>query len=145
MLRKLGTVTILATHSGWLSSLPLRLVLTYPCQVNQVGIADHILLLNETGHVVKQGAPDTLSIPDEYTRKPSVAAGGYSGEAVSVRASSEPVKLATEEANLSEQRQVGDIAIYKYYFASLGWFGLTVFFISVVLEAALNAVKCKDE
>ncbi|KAK1755881.1 ABC multidrug transporter [Echria macrotheca] len=124
MLRKLGTVTILATHS-----------------VNQIGIADHLLLLNETGHVVKQGAPDTLSVPEEYTHTTASADGLPGDNAAAVQAGSGPAKLVDDEANLSEQRQIGDTAIYKYYFASLGWFGLAVWFSAVVLEAALSALK----
>lgn len=108
--------------------------------MSQGNIADHVVLLDDQGSISKQGAPDGLSVLDDFiTSAPEQDASA----SASPGAVSDPAPVQQADDELGQQRQVGDMSIYKYYFSSLGWTGLSIFLGSVSLNAAFASLKCK--
>jgi hypothetical protein len=121
LFRQLGTTVLLATHA-----------------VHRLSYSDHVIALSGNGHIVEQGSFEQLRNAGGYVQ--SIAARIKSEDTASstekkhdVSANATPFKPDNEEEIEELNRQTGDFAVYKYYFASIGWFSSFVFFAYVVL------------
>ncbi|KAK5990162.1 ABC multidrug transporter B [Cladobotryum mycophilum] len=118
LLRKLGITSILATHS-----------------MNRLEFADQIMLLDNEGNVVRQGPanviePKSLELTDE----------SHSPEPVQ-QEQAPAVASCYSPPESQEQRQSGDLSIYKYYFLSLGWLGIGIFATFVITDAVFDTMQ----
>jgi ABC-type multidrug transport system fused ATPase/permease subunit len=119
--RKHGCTVVFATHA-----------------VQYLPEADHIIALGEGGNIVEQGSFDVLrsragyiqelSLKETQREPPEEQEIQEPEKALPV-----PDKLATAEQDLA--RRTGDIAVYKYYAKSIGWFYGSI----IVITAALFA------
>ncbi|KAK5653919.1 hypothetical protein OQA88_7844 [Cercophora sp. LCS_1] len=122
MLRKLGTTAILATHA-----------------TRYVAIADHVVLLDSHGRIAQQGPPAQLTLTQDNSYEAATdSEGGLKSRRNHVNSQPQSQSQALQE---DPQRQVGDLSIYKYYFASLGWLGLFLFATAVTSDSVLWAVQ----
>ncbi|POR39545.1 ABC transporter [Tolypocladium paradoxum] len=133
LLRKMGTTTILATHF-----------------VDRLDMADHIVFLDERGTIAKQGPPVPLCpfdgpMSDMFGSQPSHTTQRSETRAQPSQPSSEqvpqPCHHEDEGAPAQQDRQIGDMAVYKYYFASLGWLSFLVFGLFVALNGAFGSMQ----
>ena len=121
LFRQHGTTVLLATHA-----------------VHRLSYSDHVIALSGDGHVMEQGSFEQLRNAGGYVQ--SLAAKIKSEDIASstekkhyVAANATPFKPDNGEEIEELNRQTGDFAVYKYYFASIGWFSSFVFFAYVVL------------
>ena len=110
--------------------------------VHRLSYADHIIALDTGGRITEQGTFERLMHNGGYVRK--LAANHKSEEDVVVDeqtpdltsiSKNASVDGSKEQASKELSRQVGDITVYKYYFASMGWFS-TVFFLILISSFA---------
>lgn len=123
LFRQMRTTVILVTHG-----------------VHRLSYSDQVIALSGQGRILEQGCFEDLKNSDGYVQslaaklkseniskttgtvpKPTNLLAKVDGE--------EEINVITEELN----RQTGDFAVYKYYFASIGWLITTIFFVFVVL------------
>jgi ATP-binding cassette, subfamily C (CFTR/MRP), member 1 len=121
LFRRLGTTVILATHA-----------------VHRLSYSDHVIAMSGNGRIMEQGSFEELRMAGGYVQ--SLAAKVKSEDTASstekkaeIPTQTEPFKTENEEEIEELNRQTGDFAVYKYYFASIGWLTTTVFFAFVVL------------
>jgi ATP-binding cassette subfamily C (CFTR/MRP) protein 1 len=122
LFRQLGTTVLLATHA-----------------VHRLSYSDLVIALSGNGRIVEQGSFEQLRNAGGYVQ--SLAARIKSEEDTAsstekkhdVSANTTPFKPDNEEEIEELNRQTGDFAVYKYYFASIGWVSSFVFFAYVVL------------
>lgn len=127
LFRQMGTTVILVTHA-----------------VHRLPYSNHIISLDSSGHVSEQGPFDSLKSSGGYVQslatnhkaedtEPSKQGGAAPTEALFV---TEVDDTAVEIDELN--RQTGDIAVYKYYFATIGWRQNTIYAVIVVLFAVAS-------
>ncbi|KAK0619996.1 ABC transporter [Immersiella caudata] len=125
ILRKLGTTTILATHAA-----------------NKVAVADLVLVLDKAGHVVKQGPPDKITIPEDFIHPESSVAQNTIADKQDGVLSTNKEGIGAQGSGSSDrmdqQRQIGDLSVYKFYFSSLGWPSLVIFAGAVVVSSVFD-------
>jgi hypothetical protein len=121
LFRQLGTTVILATHA-----------------VHRLSYSDHVIAMSGNGRIMEQGSFEQLRNAGGYVQ--SLAAKIKSEDTATstektpdIRAQPAPFQPDNEEEIEELNRQTGDFAVYKYYFASIGWFPTAVFFAFVVL------------
>ncbi|KAK4444912.1 ABC multidrug transporter [Podospora aff. communis PSN243] len=127
MLRKIGTITVLASHA-----------------VNKVAVADQVLVLDKEGHVVKQGPPDKITIPQDFIHPASTEDQNIiSDKPGSLSTSKQPtgVQEPSPGDGMDQQRQVGDLSVYKFYFSSLGWLSLAIFAGAVIASSVFATLQ----
>jgi len=141
LFRQLGTTVILVTHA-----------------VRRLSYCSHIIALNKSGQISEQGSYDELKMSAGYVQSLSTKLKGEdvlrptSEKAVESSRLDKPLlnaeveELETDELN----RKTGDLKVYKYYFASIGWLRCTPFVVSVIMygvaykltEFLLTYCKC---
>ncbi|KAH8593398.1 putative ATP-binding cassette transporter [Bisporella sp. PMI_857] len=123
LLHQMGTTILLVTHA-----------------VHRLPYSNHIIALDALGHISEQGSFDELK-----------TSGGYV-QSLAMRPKDEDSKSKEREDNTVDQEKVtapvmdeiedeieelsrgsGDVAVYKYYFASIGWRMNMIFVLSIVL------------
>jgi ATP-binding cassette subfamily C (CFTR/MRP) protein 1 len=121
LFRKLGTTVLLATHA-----------------VHRLSYSDHIIALSGDGQIMEQGSFQQLRNAGGYVQ--SLAARIKSEESSTAKEKNlhtstkpEPAKSDDEEEIEELNRQTGDLALYKYYFSSIGWLATILFFVFVIL------------
>jgi ATP-binding cassette subfamily C (CFTR/MRP) protein 1 len=121
LFRQLGTTVLLATHA-----------------VHRLSYSDNIIALGGNGRVMEQGSFEQLRNAGGYVQ--SLAARIKSEDKATSApkkpentAQPAPPKPDNEEEIEELNRQTGDFAVYRYYFASIGWFSIFLFFAYVVL------------
>lgn len=121
LLRKHGITVILVTHG-----------------VHRLSYADHIIVLNTQGMIAEQGAFEQLMQSRGYVH--SLAANYKSEEEIVVdeltldhgpHSRNASVDGTKDQALAELSRQIGDVAIYKYYLASMGWLSTVLFLILI--------------
>lgn len=124
LLRKLRTTVLVATHA-----------------IHRLPVSDYIVALDSSGHVVEQGHFEQLRSSGKYVEELSMklrlsdeSAAKEQPEAAKLdvsafKAGHEELDARTEELS----RQSGDLSVYKYYFASIGWQHTIIFWVLVVL------------
>ncbi|XP_044715562.1 ABC transporter domain-containing protein [Hirsutella rhossiliensis] len=125
LLRRLGTTTILATH-----------------MVDRLEMADLIVVLDEQGRMIEQGPPNSFP-PSDHRIKDILGSPPNETTFQSSAPSAErsPEQTHDQSASTQQDRQIGDIAIYKYYFSSLGWLSFFIFGLFVVLNTAFESMQ----
>jgi ATP-binding cassette subfamily C (CFTR/MRP) protein 1 len=121
LFRQLETTVLLATHA-----------------VHRLSYSDNIIALSGDGRVVEQGSFEQLRNAGGYVQ--SLAArikneDTPTSTSKKLNDTAQPTapKPDNEEEIEELNRQTGDFAVYKYYFASIGWFSNFLFFAYVVL------------
>ncbi|KAH6661422.1 ABC transporter [Truncatella angustata] len=121
LIRKLGMTAILATHS-----------------VSLCTIADQTIILDDQGQIIQQGSSDNMA-----PLAPQLA--GDDGSSASSGDSPPPKVSAGETQGSStkrdDERQVGDLSIYLYYFSSLGWLSFALFGIFAASYVAFSTLQ----
>lgn len=107
---------------------------------------DRVINLDNQGRLAKRTItiPDSGSDPlpasqrddDEEARNSTMNATRIESDIVQ-----EQLQEAQDAANAD--RKIGDFAVYKYYFASLGWLSLLLFAIFVSSDSAFSSMQCK--
>lgn len=100
-------------------------------------LADHIIVLSQDGHIVKQGSYQTLFGKQkevEYMMN-SGKAPSTTKAAVSVQPISPAPKGPSADDRANATRQIGDGSLYKLYIASLGWSLNAVIFVMTIIYA----------
>lgn len=121
LFRQLGTTVILATHA-----------------VHRLSYSDHVIAMSGNGQIMEQGSFEQLRNAGGYVqslaaRIKSEDTAGLTEKTPDIAAGPAPFKTDNEEEIEELNRQTGDFAVYKYYFASTGWLNSAVFFAFVVL------------
>jgi ATP-binding cassette subfamily C (CFTR/MRP) protein 1 len=126
LFRQMGTTVLLVTHT-----------------VSRLSYSDHVVALDQFGHISEQGHFDKLKHSSGYVQD-LVAHLGFKSEDES-RPKEETALPVLNKLNFSREfddlgtqaeemsRQTGDFAVYKYYFASIGWLRTSPFIVSVLL------------
>lgn len=117
LLRRRRTTVVLCTHS-----------------IRHLPVADYIIALGE-GTVIEQGTFDELMARDGYIRRLGLRGGSESDTSSEATPSNKhDVKIEAEKfhnvstnavlvgLDISKSRQIGDRAVYKHYFKSMGVF-----------------------
>jgi hypothetical protein len=121
LFRQLGTTVILATHA-----------------VHRLSYSDHVIAMSGNGRIMEQGSFEQLRNAGGYvqslaTKIKSEDTATSTEKSPDISAQPAPFQTDNEEEIEELNRQTGDFAVYKYYFASIGWFPTAVFFAFVVL------------
>ncbi|KIM99556.1 hypothetical protein OIDMADRAFT_125496 [Oidiodendron maius Zn] len=124
LLRRMGTTVLLATHA-----------------VHRLPFSDHIIALDSFGHVIEQGHFEQLKTSGGYVE--NITTKLRDSDDSSEKKPQEAAKLDTSafkatadehDAHAEElNRQSGDFSVYKYYFASMRWRHVLMFFVFAVL------------
>jgi ATP-binding cassette, subfamily C (CFTR/MRP), member 1 len=103
--QKQGMTVIFATHA-----------------VKFLPYTDHIIALGLDGRVVQEGSYNILRMQPGYVRRLAVEAGPHGQDTSATQApiEIEGVKVAEQAAEQDLSRQLGDFAIYRYYFNAAG-------------------------
>lgn len=122
ILRELDITILLVTHA-----------------VHRLSYADHIIAMNKDGTISEQGTLDQLMTNKGYVaelaaRHATEDAKGLQDEAILTKvAVANTEALSTAENDLD--RPVGDWAVYKFYFTTLGYKYVTLFLVLMILFA----------
>lgn len=106
----------------------------------RLNIADKIIVLNKDGRIIKQGPTEQLSdVEHDVDTDPGLA------QHPPAELASDYVSNAARRAEEAMQadRQIGDLEVYKYYFASLGWVGFSIFALCVASDGAFTSMQSK--
>lgn len=132
LFRQMGTTVLLVTHA-----------------VHRLLYSDHVISLDSSGHISEQGHFTHLKTSGGYVQ--GLTAKLRSND--DPRASEQPKPTVTDtppfkmdadehEAQAEElNRQSGDFAVYRYYFASIGWTRNLIFAIVVVLYGVASKMS----
>ncbi|KAK1994571.1 ABC transporter [Colletotrichum falcatum] len=121
LIRKLGMAAILATHS-----------------VSLCAIADQIITLDDQGQIIQQSSSENMaSLAQQLTRDDGSSTSSEN---------SPPRKISAGETQGSstkqdDNRQVGDLSIYLYYFSSMGWISFALFGIFVASNVGFGTLQ----
>jgi ATP-binding cassette subfamily C (CFTR/MRP) protein 1 len=128
LIRLIGSTAVLSTHS-----------------VRHLPSADLIVALGRGGEVVQQGSYADLNAIDGYVQSLEVAA--QSGAQPSDSPPTDSIKGSTPDA--AESAAVdqtssadGDLAVYKYYFAALGWARIAVLLLIFAVNSGSDVLLC---
>lgn len=129
LLRRLGTTAMLATHAT--RFLPH---------------GDHVVVLGE-GKVLEQGPYRKLTMTKALAgMRPSEASGHHNDQdSLTIDDDDEspptfrPHETKAEDSPLDKSRQLGDIQVYRYYFAALSWAVAAIFFVFQISWAFLSS------
>lgn len=143
LFRKMGTTVLLTTHA-----------------VHRLPFSDTIIALDSSGHVLEQGHFEQLKTSGGYVedltnnlRASDDSPRKEQPEAKALDTSAFKAVADEHDAHAEElNRQSGDFAIYKYYFASIGLTHTMIFFTFVILygvtsklpEFVLTYCKCNS-
>ncbi|KAH0431618.1 ABC transporter [Colletotrichum camelliae] len=121
LIRKLGMAAIFATHS-----------------VSLCAIADQTIILDDQGQIIQQSSSENIA-----SLAPQLA--GDDGSSAS-SGNSPPSKGSAGETQGSsterdDNRQVGDLSIYLYYFSSLGWLSFALFGIFIASNVGFGTLQ----
>lgn len=107
---------------------------------------DRVIYLDNEGRLAKR----TITIPDSGSDPLPVSQRDDDGEArksamnaTSIGSDIVQVQLQEAQDAANADRNIGDFAVYKYYFASLGWLSLLLFALFVSSDSAFSAMQCK--
>lgn len=111
--------------------------------VHRLPYSDHVISLNATGRVLEQGTYDQLKKSGGYVESlaTQTKSEDASQKSTSVEEDLQDTKSSSANPEVTEfeieaeelKRQTGDFAVYRYYFASIGWRINLPFFIMVLL------------
>lgn len=126
LLRKLQTTVILATHA-----------------VKLLPSADHIIVLGSNGTVVEHGSFARLNTNNGYVSSFSLQSDEVqSHQEEKVESSMDQNSnhiVPLEESIDDDNRQTGDMRIYKYYLSAAGKLNSTIFIVSCAIMAFLQS------
>ncbi|OAR00109.1 hypothetical protein LLEC1_04813 [Akanthomyces lecanii] len=120
LLRELGIIAILATHI-----------------TDRMDVADKIVVLDAEGHIRSQGPPEVVAEASTLAACNSTAT--ESSAMPQGQAEAQPDEEEVDEAK-QLLRQTGDVAVYKFYFKSLGWTNFATFALIVSCEGAFGTM-----
>lgn len=117
LLRELGIVAILATHT-----------------TDRMDVADKVVVLNAEGRIASQGPPEVVAT--------LAARNTTAAESSAIPQSQTEVQSVDEEEDEAKQllRQTGDVSVYKFYFKSLGWMNFATFILIVSCQGAFSTM-----
>lgn len=118
LLRQLGVTVLLVTHAA-----------------HRLSYADHIIALTAEGTVSEAGTFSELMKSGGYVSSLAARHKSENEDAEEQVHSAQGTKDAddTDETAPEEVvRPLGDIQVYKYYFASIGWFKTAAFFVLIM-------------
>ncbi|KAH8889119.1 putative ABC transporter [Thozetella sp. PMI_491] len=126
LLRRIGCTVFLATHS-----------------VQHLPSADLVIALGDRGRVVEMGTFDHLSGAGGYVQSLDVVAKSSDdekGDTSDQDQLDEPVEaLVGAEATEEDRPLATDLAVYRYYFSSLGWPRMGVFITFLIMNSFCGA------
>lgn len=147
LLRKFGITTVLATHSSKiftaLKTFHAIIILTCTLAASRLDLADQIIVLDARGSIAQQGTPEELSMIGSSSLTTESESSSISDKQNQEKASVDPASKAVQALEEAEQadRQIGDFAVYKYYFASLGLWSFALFAFFVLSEALFSTMQ----
>ncbi len=118
--------------------------------VNFLPFADNIIALSSTGNILEHGSFSDLSSNEAYVQSLRVQESQDSilsiKEPISAQASTfgEPPEKSIDGNFLGADRQVGDLAVYSYYFKSIGLLSTLVFFVAEIAFTFFEYFPCKS-
>ncbi|PQE13970.1 hypothetical protein CJF30_00006789 [Rutstroemia sp. NJR-2017a BBW] len=125
LFHEMGTTVLLVTHA-----------------VHRLAYSDHIIALDHTSRITEQGTFEYLMQTGGYvqnlaTHHRSEGNSEEAGEPENKISKTNPFSVNENGDMLDEMedlnRQTGDFAVYKYYFASIGWRANLLFFLMVLI------------
>ncbi|KAJ5440641.1 hypothetical protein N7491_003047 [Penicillium cf. griseofulvum] len=116
LLPRLGSTVFLATHT-----------------VHHLPQADLIIVLRKNGQVVKQGSYTEIVQIDQSEGSDKVAEP------------SDHITVSVSTPSTDAHRPTIDLAIYKYYFSTLGWFRISALLLFLVTKAGMSGFRYKLE
>ncbi|KAJ5924064.1 hypothetical protein N7466_008251 [Penicillium verhagenii] len=123
LLRRLGCMVFLATHT-----------------VHHLPQADLILVLGDDGQVAKQGRFSELQEEiDDFVHIEGIELT----QTEEIDGLSELTNQAAESIralSTDTKRQTTDLAVYKYYFSSLGWFRISILLFLFIVNAGMGGL-----
>jgi ATP-binding cassette subfamily C (CFTR/MRP) protein 1 len=125
LFHEMGTTILLVTHA-----------------VHRLPYSDHVICLDSLGRVSEQGSFDHLKASGGYVESLATKHKSESASEKSIEVTDKPKEIALIKAEIEEidieteelNRQTGDFAVYKYYFASIGWRNTSPYVASVILN-----------
>lgn len=114
--------------------------------------ADHIIVLGDDGAIAEQGSFEHLHDAAGYIERLGIQQASTVADSNSIKedvAPDRPTKSTTllleskpktGEPKVKQDitRQIGDVAVYRYYFSATGWVNVTVFFVLQLIWAAFT-------
>ena len=93
--------------------------------VRHLPLANNIVVLERDGTVLEQGTFDQLRLQGGFVSNLIIRPGVLGGQEVSPieqgKAQGSKVKAVQPPDASDLTRSIGDVAVYKYYFRSIGW------------------------
>ena len=105
--------------------------------------ADHIIALDNTGRIAEQGTFGQLKEAGGYVQRLATKHKGEEAnpDEETLVAQTDPHDDAVAQSAVVElNRPVGDLAVYNYYFSSVGWLRTLLFLILVVMFGVSNGM-----
>lgn len=125
LFRKMGTTVLLVTHA-----------------VHRLSHSDHIISLDPSGRISQQGSYRELRASSGYVQDVTTKLRTNGDSQSQEQTKPTLLDIHKLKSNVDEQeaqeeeinRQSGDFAVYKYYFAAIGWPQTLIFVAFVVLN-----------
>lgn len=130
LIRKQSTTVLLASHA-----------------VHRLSYADNIIALNPEGTIAEEGTFTELMGRSGYV---SSLAARHKADNREVDDNTDPKQdnkdsTASPDSSPEESlRQTGDVEVYKYYFASIGWTSTAIYTVLIVLFAFFSLFPGKS-
>lgn len=146
LLRRMGTAVILSTHSSeYFIFSPPSYNHAY-LLVRHLDVFDTVVALTADGYQCTEPVQTVSSGSDIESAKDHL--NDTDGVAPTATATKD-TKLVEEQRQKADdlaaaERSIGDLAVYKYYFASLGWVGLSIFAALIITDTGFGAVQRKS-
>lgn len=109
--------------------------------------AEHIIALGSNGEIVEQGSFAQLNAKfDGYIRSFALSKSTSPIETESTVASHkfEKSPRSSEEPSNNTKRQVGDMAVYLYYFKAIGFWSMVWFFMGIISCTTILNFPCES-
>ncbi|CAI7591777.1 unnamed protein product [Penicillium manginii] len=132
LLRRLGGVTFLATHS-----------------IDYMKYANFIVVLGDDGQVLEQGSPEDIRSyatdvpgPNKTDEKETNTEIDLFDDQESQHEPQESTLESLGDSSGSDKRQGGaDMSIYKYYFSALGWERISFLLLFLIIDSGIGGFR----
>ncbi|TGO61944.1 hypothetical protein BCON_0023g00020 [Botryotinia convoluta] len=130
LFQEMGTTIILVTHA-----------------VHRLAYSDYIIALDQSSQIIEQGTFDYLKTSGGYvenleTRHRSEDCDSEEVDTKETTQKQSPFATVENDDLMNEvadlNRQTGDVSVYQYYFASIGWVPTGIFFLLVLIFGAAS-------
>jgi ABC-type lipoprotein export system ATPase subunit len=147
--RKGDTAVVMVTHAGRLSSPALLLFPLADQKLAHVAVeflphADQVIVVRNDGSVTVGAARGNIPQMNQESFDPKHVCHDGPGEPIVADISSNrPSKPASKTAGNSKERQMGDLKLYGFYFASVGPFLFCVWLLLAAIYVAADKMPSR--